>query len=57
MIPEEPETEGGESNVDNGEREADRPLAHNLPLRSDVLHPQLPTLCDAFSSVEKASHT
>ena len=28
MIPGEPETEGGESNVDDGEREADRPLAH-----------------------------
>ena len=28
LIPGEPETEGGESNVDDGEREADRPLAH-----------------------------
>ena len=28
LIPGAPETEGGESNVDNGEREADRPLAH-----------------------------
>jgi hypothetical protein len=28
-----------------------------LPPRNDVLHLQLPTLCDAFSSVEKASQS